>query len=145
MPFPSPPGSAGAAGEAPPPGPPMEGDGMTGERGPPGSIERPRTAGRRPPKVSSKVTTAKETPAVAPAVVLTEGTRDDDDDDMFEQPEGAPGGPALKVGAGEQHGKLVNDLLAQKKQEEERERLRKEEEQTREEVDDGASKGIVMG
>merc|ERR1719310_2323409 len=143
MPYPSPPGSAGGAGGEGLPGPPPDADMV--RQGPPGSIERPRTAGRRPPKVSSKVTTAKETPTVAPAVVLTEGTKDDDDDDMFEQPEGAPGGPALKVATGDQHGKLVQDLLAQKKQEEERERLRKEEEQTREEVDDGQSKGIVMG
>lgn len=78
-----------------------------------GTLERPRTAGRRPPKVQSKVTTAKETTAaVAPAAVITEGSKDDDEEDMFEAPADASGGPALKVGAGEQHEKLVRDLLA---------------------------------
>jgi len=149
-PMPSPPGSAGMDGGRPPnhdqggmPEDASQQQGMVANRG---TLERPRTAGRRPPKVASKVTTANDTPAAAPVVVMTDGGKEDDDEDMFEAPAGGPGGPALKVGAGEQHGKLVQDLLAQQKKEEEKERLRKEEEQTREEVEvDGGNKGIKMG
>eukprot|EP00927_Polykrikos_kofoidii_P061133 TRINITY_DN56005_c0_g1_i1.p1 TRINITY_DN56005_c0_g1~~TRINITY_DN56005_c0_g1_i1.p1 ORF type:complete len:600 (-),score=187.08 TRINITY_DN56005_c0_g1_i1:356-2077(-) len=150
MPMPSPPGSAGIHGGDQPMGSP-EGDPNQEDIGRSqgmmvrATLERPRTAGRRPPKVAMKVTQSKEAPAVAPVAVITEGAKDDDDDeDLFEAPSGnASAGPALQ--AGENHGKLVQDLLAQKKQEEEKERLRKEEELTREEVDDGQNKGIRMG
>eukprot|EP00930_Biecheleria_cincta_P013296 TRINITY_DN1192_c0_g2_i1.p2 TRINITY_DN1192_c0_g2~~TRINITY_DN1192_c0_g2_i1.p2 ORF type:complete len:254 (+),score=82.58 TRINITY_DN1192_c0_g2_i1:832-1593(+) len=108
--------------------------------------ERPRTAGRKPPKVTSKVTTTEQSTAptnVAAPVIIAEGAADDDED-MFDQ--GAqPGAPLPPPVAAEgQHGALVNNLLAEKKKEEERERLKKEEEATREEFDDG-QKGIKMG
>eukprot|EP00913_Durusdinium_trenchii_P029874 g27993.t1 len=49
---------------------------------------RPRTAGRKPPKVTSKVTTTEQSTApsnVAAPVVIAEGTQgDDDQEDMFE-------------------------------------------------------------
>merc|ERR1719343_81065 len=142
-----PPGSAGMPGaegglgfgdgaQGPPPA------GMVPNRG---TLERPRTAGRRPPKVASKVQTAKESQAATPAPIIAEGTGPADDDDMYEQPGETGGGPALAAGAADQHGKLVQDLLAQKKEEEEKERLRLEEEATREAVDDGKNQGIRMG
>merc|ERR1719262_1544840 len=130
--------------------PPDDGDagGMGGARQGqtvPGTLERPRTAGRRPPKVQSKVAATKETGA-APAAVITEGDKADDDDECFEEPSaGNTAAGAVTAGAGEQHGKLVQDLLAQRKQEEEKERLRKEEEATREAADDGQGGGIRMG
>merc|ERR1712087_1086855 len=95
--------------------------GMVGRPGQtvPGTLERPRTAGRRPPKVQSKVAATKET-AAAPAAVITEGDKADDDDECFEEPSaGGTAAGAVTAGAGEQHGKLVLDLLAQRKQEEE--------------------------
>lgn len=112
---------------------------------------RPRTAGRKPPKVTSKVTTTEQATApsnVAAPVVIAEGAGgDDQEEDMFEtgQPGAAPPPPPPPVDDGGQHGALVSDLLAEKKKEEEREnreRLKKEEEETREEFDDG--KGIKM-
>eukprot|EP00435_Cladocopium_sp_Y103_P015164 s2598_g3.t1 len=111
---------------------------------------RPRTAGRKPPKVTSKVTTTEQSTApsnVAAPVVIAEGG-DEQEEDMFEtgvQPGTAPPPPPPPVDDGGQHGALVSDLLAEKKKEEEREnreRLKKEEEETREEFDDG--KGIKM-
>eukprot|EP00439_Symbiodinium_sp_Y106_P048640 s1816_g6.t1 len=110
---------------------------------------RPRTAGRKPPKVTSKVTTTEQStaPANVPApVVIAEGTGAEDEEDMFEAggpPPGAPPPPPPPTDDGGQHGALVSDLLAEKRKEEERERLKKEEEETREEFDDG-SKGIKM-
>lgn len=113
--------------------------------------ERPRTAGRRPPKLASKVQQSAETagPAVtsqAP-VIIAEGAKDDDDEDTFEQPanEAVGGFGMLKADEGGQHGKLVSNLLAEKKKEEEKERLKKEEEDTREEFEDGNGKGIRFG
>jgi len=112
--------------------------------------ERPRTAGRKPPKVVSKVKTTSEEPGlsqgVAPPTIIAEGARDDDDEDMFEAPvQQSLAGMPVKADDNAQHGKLVNDLLAAKKVEEDKERLRKEEEDTREEVEDPGTKGIKMG
>ena len=109
---------------------------------------RPRTAGRKPPKVTSKVTTTEQStaPTNVPApVVITEGAAEEEED-MFEAggaPPGAPPPPPPPTDDGGQHGALVSDLLAEKRKEEERERLKKEEEDTREEFDDG-TKGIKM-
>jgi hypothetical protein len=117
----------------------------------PGGPERPRTAGRKPPKVTSKVKTSTDEPGVQQGVpppnIIAEGAKDDDDDDMFEAPQtaGLMSMPGIKADANDVHGKLVQDLLSEKKREEERERLRKEEEDTREEVEDPSQKGIKMG
>jgi len=112
--------------------------------------ERPRTAGRRPPKVQSKVQTSAEqtggTANVQAPVIIAEGAKDDDDEDMFEQPANETiGFGMVKAEEGAQHGKLVSSLLAEKKKEEEKERIKKEEEETREEFEDGQSKGIRFG
>merc|ERR1719443_1178865 len=114
--------------------------------------ERPRTAGRKPPKVASKVKTSQDEPGltqgVAPPTIIAEGAKDDDDDDMYEAPvqqSALPGAPVLQADDNAQHGKLVQDLLAAKKAEEDKERLRKEEEDTREEVEEPGQKGIKMG
>jgi len=110
---------------------------------------RPRTAGRKPPKVTSKVTTTEQStaPTNVPApVVIAEGAGGEEEEDMFEAggpPPGAPPPPPPPADNGGQHGALVSDLLAEKRKEEERERIKKEEEETREEFDDG-SKGIKM-
>merc|ERR1719262_342177 len=114
--------------------------------------ERPRTAGRRPPKVTSKVKESSEqvnqVQAGAGPVILTDGGGQDEDDD-YEAP--VDPGTSLPVGQiqaeeGGQHGKLVQDLLGSKKKEEEKERLKREEEETREEFDDGQKQsGIRMG
>lgn len=136
-----------------PPAPPMEQPPEDGElpagmarqgQTVPGTLERPRTAGRRPPKVQSKVAATQEN-TDAPAAVITEGDKNDDGDECFEEPTAAGGTAAVTAGAGEQHGKLVQDLLAQRKQEEEKERLRKEEEATREVAEEGGAGGIRMG
>jgi len=123
-----------------------------GEDQPPSARpERPRTAGRKPPKVTSKVTTRQDEPGltqgVAPPMIIAEGAKDDDDDDMYEAPVQPSGlGPAVKADDNAPHGKLVQDLLKEKKAEEDKERLRQEEEATREEVDeDPSTKGIKMG
>merc|ERR1719491_872404 len=95
-------------------------------------LERPRTAGRKPPKVTSKVKQTTDEPGQAaghaPPTIIAEGTKDDDDDDMFEAPVAAPGltGVPVKADDSAPHGKLVRDLLAEKKAEEDKERLRKE-------------------
>jgi len=112
--------------------------------------ERPRTAGRKPPKVTSKVTTRQDEPGltqgVAPPTIIAEGAKDDDDDDMFEAPvQQSLGGGPMKADDGAPHGKLVQDLLKEKKAEEDKERLRQEEEATREEVEEPGQKGIKMG
>lgn len=116
-----------------------------------GRPERPRTAGRKPPKVSSKVTTRQDEPGlsqgVAPPTIIAEGAKDDDDEDMFEAPvqQAAYGAGPMKADDNAAHGKLVRDLLAEKKAEEEKERLRQEEEATREEVEEQGQQGIKMG
>lgn len=113
----------------------------------PGTLERPRTAGRRPPKVQSKVAATKET-AAAPATIIAEGIQNDDDDECFEEPSApsmAPGAAAAGAEDGQAHGKIVNELMELRKKEAEKERLRKEEEATREQADDGQSGGIKMG
>lgn len=112
--------------------------------------ERPRTAGRRPPKVVSKVQTSSEQPITGPNVVapaiIAEDAKDDDDEDLFEEekPESGLGG-VLQAEDGQMHGKLVSNLLAQKKAEEERERLKREEEETRETFEGDGGGGIKMG
>jgi hypothetical protein len=118
---------------------------------PTGKPERPRTAGRKPPKVTSKVKTSTDDPGVTQAApppnIIAEGQKDDDDEDMFEDQQ-APAlmsMPGIKADSNEPHGKLVADILTEKKREEEKERLRKEEEDTREEVEDPTQKGIKMG
>lgn len=117
----------------------------------PGKVERPRTAGRKPPKVTSKVKTSTDEPGVTQAApppnIIAEGQKDDDDEDMFEDQQ-APGlmaMPGIKADSSEPHGKLVADILNEKQRAEEKERLRKEEEDTREEVEDPSQKGIKMG
>merc|ERR1711904_610670 len=54
-------------------------------------LERPRTAGRKPPKVVSKVMTKTDEPGlsqgVAPPALIADGVKEDDDDDMFEAPQ----------------------------------------------------------
>lgn len=123
------------------------GDEMGG--GVPMRAERPRTAGRKPPKVISKVKTTQDESGslgVAAAPVFIADGAQDDDDDTFEAPQSAPGMAVSNIATNEggQHGKLVQDLLGEKKREEEKERLRKEEEDTREEVTE-EQKGIRMG
>eukprot|EP00747_Dinoflagellata_sp_TGD_P163605 gnl/TRDRNA2_/TRDRNA2_182444_c0_seq1.p1 gnl/TRDRNA2_/TRDRNA2_182444_c0~~gnl/TRDRNA2_/TRDRNA2_182444_c0_seq1.p1 ORF type:complete len:597 (-),score=228.62 gnl/TRDRNA2_/TRDRNA2_182444_c0_seq1:359-2149(-) len=116
----------------------------------PGKLERPRTAGRRPPKVQSKVTTRSDEPGlqsgVAPPAIIAEGTKDDDDEDMFETPQ-QQNMISVKADDGMQHGKLVRDLLSEKSKEDEKEkeRIRKEELETREQVEESGPKGIKMG
>lgn len=112
--------------------------------------DRPRTAGRKPPKVRSKVKEVHDDPGlnqnVAAPTLIVDGAKDDDDEDMFEEAQTGPGaGSAINIaGDGAGHGKLVQDLLKEKQAEEEKERVRKEEEATREQVEDG-NKGIRMG
>lgn len=110
--------------------------------------ERPRTAGRKPPKVTSKVTTTEQSTApvnVTAPVIFSDGQAANDDEEYYEAAPTA-GGPAVVAVEGAQHGALVSNLLAEKKKEEERERLKQEEEATREDFDDGTgSKGIKMG
>merc|ERR1719327_2113251 len=83
--------------------------------------ERPRTAGRKPPKVTSKVTTRQDEPGltqgVAPPTIIAEGAKDDDDEDMFEAPvqSGMATGMPIKADDNAVHGKLVQDLLSEKK------------------------------
>merc|ERR1719353_1750976 len=98
-------------------------------------MERPRTAGRKPPKVTSKVKQTQDEPGlaqgVAAPVIIGEGNDDKDDDDMFEAPVQQGLNMPVKADANQPHGKLVADLLAEKKAEEDKERLRQEEEATR--------------
>lgn len=112
-------------------------------------MERPRTAGRKPPKVTSKVKQTQDEPGlaqgVAAPVIIGEGNDDKDDDDMFEAPVQQGLNMPVKADANQPHGKLVADLLAEKKAEEDKERLRQEEEATREEVEEPGQKGIKMG
>jgi len=85
------------------------------------------------------------TQGVTAPTIIAEGAKDDDDEDMFEAPVQQGGNLGGPVQAGEQHGKLVMDLLAEKKAEEDKERLRQEEEATREEVEEAGTTGIKMG
>lgn len=109
-------------------------------------LERPRTAGRKPPKVVSKVMTKTDEPGlsqgVAPPALIADGVKEDDDDDMFEAP---AQGKVIAVNSadGEAHGKLVRDILAEKK-EKEKEEARRKEQAKEEEAEDGAG-GIKMG
>merc|ERR1719217_919021 len=84
--------------------------------------ERPLTAGRKPPKITSKVKDQKEEPgmqaAPAPtaAMLISEGV-DDADDDMFvtdEVQQQMP--PTEMLNAGGDQGKLVRELLQEKQQ-----------------------------
>merc|ERR1719310_2646765 len=83
-------------------------------------LERPRTAGRKPPKVTSKVMTKTDEPGlsqgVAPPALITDGTKDEDDDDMFEAP-AQQKVIAVKAEDSAHHGKLVRDILDEKKRE----------------------------
>merc|ERR550537_1087411 len=109
-------------------------------------LERPRTAGRKPPKVASKVMTKTDEPGlsqgVAPPTLIADGAKEDDDDDMFEAPTQGKV-IAVKTEDGEAHGKLVRDILAEKK-EKEKEEARREEMAKEEEAEEGAG-GIKMG
>merc|ERR1719265_2354342 len=88
-------------------------------------LERPRTAGRKPPKVTSKVNISSDEPGctqgVAPPALITDGAKDEDDDDMFEE---ASNVKVINVKAeeGEHHGKLVREILEEQKKEEEKEK-----------------------
>lgn len=108
--------------------------------------ERPRTAGRKPPKVASKVTTKQDEPGlsqgVAPPSLIADGVKEDDDDDMFEAPAQAKL-IAVKAEDGAQHGKLVRDILEEKTQAEKEEKLRKQQEKDAQEED--GEGGIKMG
>merc|ERR1719487_1206892 len=110
-------------------------------------LERPRTAGRKPPKVASKVMTKTDEPGlsqgVAPPTLIADGAKEDDDDDMFEAPTQGKV-IAVKTEDGEAHGKLVRDILAEKKEKEKEEAKRKEQAKEEEAADDGAG-GIKMG
>jgi len=129
----------------------MQGQGAEDMGDRPGRPERPRTAGRKPPKVTSKVTTRQDEPGltqgVAPPTIIAEGAKDDDDEDMFEAPvqSGMATGMPIKADDNAVHGKLVQDLLSEKKKAEEDARIRQEEEATREEVEEPGQKGIKMG
>jgi len=109
-------------------------------------LERPRTAGRKPPKVASKVMTKTDEPGlsqgVAPPTLIADGAKEDDDDDMFEAPTQGKV-IAVKTEDGEAHGKLVRDILAEKKEKEKEEAKRKEMAKE-EEAEEGAG-GIKMG
>merc|ERR1719387_316315 len=114
--------------------------------------ERPRTAGRKPPKVTSKVTTKTDVGAAAQAVeaptVIGEGdTGKDDDDEMFVERPALETNIAVKADEGEHHGKLVREILEEKKKEEEREREESRGVAQAEKVDDAADGGggIKMG
>merc|ERR1719238_1429535 len=109
-------------------------------------LERPMTAGRKPPKVTSKVTTKTDEPGlsqgVAPPALIADGAKEDDEEDMFEAPQQGKV-IAVKAEDGEAHGKLVRDILAEKK-EKEKEEARRKEMAKEEEAEEGAG-GIKMG
>eukprot|EP00397_Hematodinium_sp_SG-2012_P022509 GEMP01023329.1.p1 GENE.GEMP01023329.1~~GEMP01023329.1.p1 ORF type:complete len:514 (+),score=168.67 GEMP01023329.1:80-1621(+) len=100
-------------------------------------MERPRTAGRRPPKVASKEAKPDQ-PMLATDLILDGDVKKDNDEDFFVVQDSAPQ-EVLKVGDGEAHGSLVRDLLEQKKKDEEILEPRKGEEEKEEQ------QGIVMG
>merc|ERR1719487_3033752 len=109
-------------------------------------LERPPTAGRKPPKVASKVMTKTDEPGlsqgVAPPTLIADGAKEEEDDDMFEAPTQGKV-IAVKTDDGEAHGKLVRDILAEKKEKEKEEAKRKEMAKE-EEAEEGAG-GIKMG
>merc|ERR1719387_1316447 len=108
--------------------------------------ERPRTAGRKPPKVTSKVTTKTDEPGlsqgVAPPALIADGTKDDDDDDMFEAP-AQQKVIAVKTEDSAHHGKLVQDLLKEKEREEKMAQELRNKADQEEEPEQGG--GIKMG
>jgi len=109
--------------------------------------ERPLTAGRKPPKITSKVKDQKEEPgmqappAAAPTMLISEGL-DEPDDDMFvteDVQQQMP--PSEMLNAGGDQGKLVRELL-QEKQQQAKEAVA--EDQNKDEKEDTKS-GIRMG
>ena len=73
-------------------------------------LERPTTAGRRPPKI--KQAQVEETKQAAPAGVILEGNQDDDEDELIAQTStAAKKGVAAQQVKQEEHGKLVRDIL----------------------------------
>jgi len=98
--------------------------------------ERPLTAGRKPPKITSKVKEQKEEPgmqagaAPAAAQIFTEGGMDMDDEDMFVTEEVQKPAADMLTAGGDQ-GKLVRELLQEKEKakEAEREEVKPEEEE----------------
>merc|ERR1719305_1780625 len=100
--------------------------------------ERPLTAGRKPPKITSKVKEQKEEPGMQAPVaqapqLITEGMMGDEED-MFLAEE-APK-PAEMLSAGGDQGKLVRELMQEK------EKAIKEKEAAKESSGGG---GIKMG
>jgi len=99
--------------------------------------ERPLTAGRKPPKITSKVKEQKEEPGMqaggAPvaAQIFTEGGMDMDDEDMFIKNEEVQKPAADMLTAGGDQGKLVRELLQEKEKakEAEKEEVKPEEEE----------------
>merc|ERR1719408_690260 len=87
------------------------------------NLERPRTAGRKPPKVTSKVTTKTDVGVAqvveAPTVIGEGDTGKDDDDDMFVEKPALETNIPVRADEGEHHGKLVREILEEKKKEEE--------------------------
>mmetsp|Transcript_48722 Transcript_48722/g.143790 ORF Transcript_48722/g.143790 Transcript_48722/m.143790 type:complete len:295 (-) Transcript_48722:304-1188(-) len=122
---------------------------LLAERGEERRPERPRTAGRRPPKVVARAKESSEEPVEAPPapIIFGDGGGKDDDEDLYEEQQENNFSRANVPEAQDdgQHGKLVANLLAEKKKEEEQQRLKQEEEATREEFDDQQGKGIRMG
>jgi len=104
--------------------------------------ERPLTAGRKPPKITSKVKEQKEEPGMQAPVaqapqLITEGMMGDEED-MFIAEE-APK-PAEMLSAGGDQGKLVRELMQEK------EKAIKEKEEPKEAAKESAAGGgIKMG
>lgn len=108
-------------------------------------MERPRTAGRKPPPVTSKVKATQDDEVlvanIEPPMCIQDGADKDDDQDMWEAEGVVPVNAVARVaGDGAQHGKLVREIM-----EADRERIAQEEKSTRETADDTKEKGIVMG
>lgn len=108
--------------------------------------ERPLTAGRKPPKITSKVKEQKEEPGMqaapkAPAPqFITEGFTGDDEEDMFIADEAPKPAASEMLIAGGDQGKLVRELMQEK------EKAVKEAEQPKEEdKKDEQKSGIRMG
>jgi len=108
--------------------------------------ERPLTAGRKPPKITSKVKDQKEEPgmqaAPAPtaAMLISEGL-DEADDDMFVTEEVQQQPPSEMLNAGGDQGKLVRELLEAKKEQ----AKESAPEETNPEANQSAQSGIRMG
>lgn len=125
-----------------------------GAAGGAGKAERPRTARRQPPKVSSNVvkiepTVAKGAETSARRNIIAEGaTQDDDDDDgivIVDPADAIAGAGLLKDSAGEGHTKIVKDILETHKQMDEAGRV-----ESADEVGKGAAAaagggGIILG